>query len=393
MPNIIVDRRTRQILKDLLEARCFGTITSDSRPHLPFHVAENRYTFADKNPKYLQLAAQVFPQAQRDDSRQAKARVLSSFFSDQTDSLNQDNFSAILCYAMALQPPDGKAVLGLDAFDEATALQAIHSIIPDYALAQRLTINSGREQKMADMASKLTDVQQQLSSSELQNAQLTAQLRRQHRLLLTLTAALLGLLAFLLARPALPAGEPTPTKGERLGEINILFRMKDSLTVWPHTYLTFYETDRTDQLFVEARGIYRNTRKSGSPPRPDTLTHTGVAFKRNNFFQIELFPKNPDDLQSYGKVYITTYSADLVEKLKNNYPVYGICMGISNYRNAQNEGGIANLSSFVFVSKTDTIPYGIEHLNQLYNKLDTMPAVTDPAHAKYKLLRLFFRQS
>jgi hypothetical protein len=68
-------------------------------------------------------------------------------------------------------------------------------------------------------------------------------------------------------------------------------------------------------------------------------------------------------------------------------------MGISNYRNAQNEGGIANLSSFVFVSKTDTLPYGINHLNQLYNKLDTMPTVTNPAHTKYKLLRLFFRQS
>lgn len=102
MPNIIVDRRTRQILKDLLEARCFGTITSDSRPHLPFHVTENRYTFADKNPKYLQLAAQVFPQLQRDDSRQAKARVLSSFFSDQTDSLNQDNLGdSLLCNGAA----------------------------------------------------------------------------------------------------------------------------------------------------------------------------------------------------------------------------------------------------------------------------------------------------
>lgn len=393
MPNIIVDRRTRQLLKDLLEARCFGTITSESSPHLPFHAAENRYTFSDKNPKYLQLATQVFPQLQRDDGRQAKARVLSSFFSDQTDSLNQDNLSAIIGYAMDLQPPDGKAVLGLEAFDEAAALRLLRSRIPDYTLEQRLTINSGKEQKIADLELKIAATQQQLTDSRLQGDQLAARLRRQQYLLLAFAAALLGLLALLLTRPALPAAEHPPAKGEPLGEINILFRMKDSLTVWPHTFLKFYETDNADQLFVEARGIYRNTRKPGSTPTPDTLTHTGIAFKRNNFFQIELFPKNPDDLQSYGKVYITTYSADLIEKLKNNYPVYGICMGISNYRNAQNEGGIANLSSFVFVSKTDTLPYGINHLNQLYNKLDTMPTVTNPAHTKYKLLRLFFRQS
>lgn len=377
MANIIIGREKKQLLKDLVELTYFNSIGDN----LPFNKEKNCYTFSYDSDKYRDFANKVLSHDEKD----SNAKTLCSFYTDR-GNISQFVFHQIMTYAMEGEKPN-KQYYNLNDLNEEEIIKKIISKVKNYNFEERLKINTWKE-SLEEANKRLEETNERLNLDLQKN-------KNRFNALLCLLIGVFGFFSFLFFSQFQKANNQDgknvfspPQKGDKLGDLELLFRMKDTALIWDKAKLSFYNTLNTstqDTLFVEAKGIYRDNDVLTSFTS-NNIEHLGICYKLNGFYQIELRPKDEETWKRYGKVYYTIIEKDLDRKLGlvDKSPIYGIGLGISNYPNDNSD--ISNITSYIFKTKQKDDGSIIKILDDLSNKIDTNPKIKEE---KYKRLRLF----